>query len=124
MSFGTTCFAGHTSIYEKYINARALQQNMFNSRAPFNVASRDADRPASGQTSYPIPAFANYSDYWSTAPGSPSVPGKGLADYSNRGFFTAAKNFDSTEYPYPSREPGALSDRQSCAREVGRVGTD
>jgi hypothetical protein len=101
---GTTCFAGHTSIYEKYINARALQQNMFNSKGPFNVevAIPIAPLPV---TSYPIPAFANYSDYWSTAPGSPSLPGNGLADYSNRGFFTAAKNFDSTEYPYPSRDP-------------------
>ena len=101
---GTTCFAGHTSIYEKYINARALQQNMFNSKGPFNVevAIPIAPLPV---TSYPIPAFANYSDYWSTAPGSLSLPGKGLADYSNRGFFTAAKNFDSTEYPYPSRDP-------------------
>jgi len=101
---GTTCLAGHTSIYEKYINARALQQTVFNSKGPFNVdvAIPIAPLPV---TEYPVPAFANYSDYWSTSPGNPSRPGKGLADYSNRGFFTAGKNFDSTEYPYPSRNP-------------------
>ena len=32
-----------------------------------------------------------------------------MADYSNRGFFTAAKNFDSTEYPYPSRDQSRYS---------------
>ena len=105
---GTTCLAGHTSIYEKYINARALGLTSFNSKGPFNVEVPITISPLL-ISSYPVPAFANYSDYWSTAPGNPTIPGKGLADYSNRGFFTAAKNFDSTEYPYPSRDQSRYS---------------
>ena len=100
----TACLAGHTSIYEKYIKARTLQQTTFNSLAPFNVQVNIPAAPLEIGV-YPIPAFANYSDYWSTSVGTAAAPGKGLADYSNRGFFTAAKNFDSTEYPYPSRDP-------------------
>ena len=95
------CLTGHTSVYEKYIDARALGKKSFNTRKPFSTTV-----PLSAQAlqidSYPIPAFANYTDYWSTAPGNQFVQGKGLADYSNRGFFTAAKNLDSMEYPFPS----------------------
>jgi hypothetical protein len=54
---------------------------------------------------YPIPAFTKLTDYWSTAPGVQSATGKGLADYSNRGFFTAGNNLGSTDYPMPSSRP-------------------
>lgn len=100
------CLTGHTSIYEKYINSRALGQDTFNSLAPFHQPVRIAvrDLPLG---SYPIPAFAQYSNYWSTSPGNRDLQGKGLADYSNRGFFTAAKNFasPSSEYTSPSSNP-------------------
>lgn len=100
------CLTGHTSVYEKYINARALRQNAFDSLAPFHqpVKVPVLDLPLGD---YPIPAFAAYADYWSTAPGNKAVQGKGLADYSNHGFFTAAKNFASasSEYSSPSSNP-------------------
>ena len=47
---------------------------------------------------YPVPVFARYTDYWSTRPGQRQRHGKGLADYSNRGFFTAQNNLGSTVY--------------------------
>ena len=100
------CVPGHTSVYEKYINARALLQTSFSSGHPFNAPLTMPAMPLS-ISSYPIPSFENYTDYWSTAPGNQAVHGKGLADYSNRGFFTAAKNFESTEYPSPSRNPSS-----------------
>jgi hypothetical protein len=53
-------------------------------------------------SSYPVPAFAKYTDYWSTAPGTTSLSGKGLADYSNRGFFTAGNNLGANPYVAPS----------------------
>lgn len=98
------CFTGHTSVYEKYINVRALRQTAFDSLGPFHepVTIAPLDLPLAG---YPIPAFASYPDYWSTAPGNRQVQGKGLADYSNRGFFTSAKNFGVGEYPSPSSNP-------------------
>jgi len=95
------CPAGHTSVYEKYMNARALRLRTFNSLAPFRTPVGVPINPLV-LGAYSIPAFAKYSDYWSTAPGDPSVNGKGLADYSNRGFFTAAKNFGSNDYRWPS----------------------
>ena len=100
------CVPGHTSVYEKYINARALLQTSFSSGHPFNAPLTMPAMPLS-ISSYPIPSFEKYTDYWSTAPGNQAVHGKGLADYSNRGFFTAAKNFESTEYPSPSRNPSS-----------------
>ena len=106
MSVAAICAAGHTSVYEKYINARALLQTSFSSGHPFNAPLTMPAKPLS-ISSYPIPSFEKYTDYWSTAPGNQAVHGKGLADYSNRGFFTAAKNFESTEYPSPSRNPSS-----------------
>ena len=101
---GSPCLGGHTSVYEKYINARALLQTSFSSGYPFNARVTIPATPlAIG--AHPIPNFARYTDYWSTSPGAAASPGKGLADYSNRGFFTAGRNFDSSEYASPSTNP-------------------
>jgi hypothetical protein len=51
---------------------------------------------------YPIPTFAKFTDFWSTSPGPGSLTGQGLADYSNRGFFTARYNLGNPEYHHPS----------------------
>ena len=53
--------------------------------------------------------FAVYADFWSTSPGPMSVDGLGLADYSNRGFFTAKYNVGNAEYPNPSSSLGDYS---------------
>jgi len=95
------CPAGHTSVFEKYINARVLQAEGFNSLAPFDAPVRIATRPLV-IGGYPVPNFAKYTDYWATSPKDSLIRGKGLAEFSNRGFFTAAKNFGSQEYPLPS----------------------
>ncbi|MGE5171819.1 MAG: hypothetical protein ACM3JC_15765, partial [Rudaea sp.] len=95
------CPAGHTSVYEKYMNARALGAASFKSGAPFELVRDIQPRPLP-LGSYPVPAFANYTDYWSTSPGTGSLAGKGLADYSNRGFFTAANNLGANPYVAPS----------------------
>lgn len=95
------CLAGHTSVYEKYINMRALQAPSFDAGPPSKVPIVMQARALNFGT-YPVPSFSKYTDYWSTAPGDRTTQGKGLADYSNRGFFTAGKNFGSSEYPSPS----------------------
>jgi hypothetical protein len=118
------CLAGHTSVYEKYINARALLQTTFSSGYPFN-ARITMPAKALELGSYPIPDFADYADYWSTAPGNASASGKGLADYSNRGFFTAGKNFDSREYASPSTDPSRyVIATATPARWDGTAATD
>ncbi len=102
--FSTTCLGGHTSVFEKYVNARALGRTAFESRAPF-YASEAIGTAQLEYGDYPIPAFPSYSDYWSTAPGPGSLAGAGLADYSNRGFFSAKYNLGNAEYPSPSNDP-------------------
>jgi hypothetical protein len=101
------CAAGHTSVYEKYINARALGTEMFNSLAPFKVPVKMSPRPLPLAGYSMIPAFGRYSDYWATAPGTASGNGKGLAEFSNRSFFTAKMNLGEAEnaFPLPSRDP-------------------
>lgn len=58
-----------------------------------------------GSPAYPTPIFANYADYWTT----PTF--KGLADYSNRGFFTPGTNLgkDNSPYGLPNRVPTAYA---------------
>ena len=97
--FGS-CLGGHTSVYERYINARALQADTFKAESASSTPIRTTISPLSIPP-YPTPTFGRYADYWSTAQGSASANGKGLADYSNRGFFTAQNNLGSTEYPLP-----------------------
>ena len=98
------CVGGHTSVYEKYINARVLELPAFRapseSEAPITITLAPLTPSA-----YPVPRFGRYSDYWSTAPGPQSLQGKGLADYSNRGFFTAQNNLGATVYPSPASDP-------------------
>jgi hypothetical protein len=121
---GASCLGGHTSVYEKYVDARARNATVFNSRAPFNAPLSIPPKVLS-VVSYPIPAFSNYTDYWSTAPGNHAIAGMGLADYSNRGFFTAGKNFDSREYPLPSTNTSDYQIRTSVpVRWDGSVSTD
>ena len=95
------CPAGHTSVYEKYIDARATNSKSFNTRRPFRQQLNITSAVLPLAVPYPVPRFPRYSDYWSTAPGPQSLLGVGLADYSNRGFFTSANNFDDSDFPSP-----------------------
>jgi len=52
------------------------------------------------------PRFVHYSDYWSTAAGGDIMQGLGMADYSNRGFFTLAHGFGQGTYAHPSSTAG------------------
>lgn len=98
------CPTGHTSIYEKYIDARATKIEFFNTRQPFQHQQSIASTVLPLAAPYLIPRFSRYADYWSTAPGPQSLLGAGLADYSNRGFFTAANNFGGSELSAPSSD--------------------
>jgi len=97
------CLGGHTSVYEKYMNGRALGDQAFDSLAPFHAQVAIQAEPLPFGP-YPIPQFWTYPAYWSTSPGTGSLSGKGLADYSNHGFFTAANNLGSNPYIAPSND--------------------
>jgi hypothetical protein len=70
------CPAGHTSVYEKYIDARARKRDTF-------VSGRQLQRIAVKElsfNSYQVPSYSKYTDYWSTSRGEGQPAGKGLAD--------------------------------------------
>ncbi|MBC7624798.1 MAG: hypothetical protein H7232_15600 [Aeromicrobium sp.] len=72
---------------ETYMEARAVGDRTFKFQG--TTLTIESLPPLPLNVAYPIPRFNRYSDYWSTAAGADSVNiGKGLADYSSRGFFT------------------------------------
>ncbi len=118
---------GHAAIFESYLDARAFPDDI-NIVTGFEI---DAEKlsvrqlknaPLSLTPDYAIPKFARYADYWSTAPGSASVTaaGKGLADYSSRGFLTPAKNVNTSanDMVLPNRSSS------SYARDYVVAGSD
>jgi len=114
--------SGHASVYEFYIDARAKQSRTFD--VDIGSSQREvkigAPRPLT-TAGYATPRFNRYSDYFSTAQAVGVANGVGLADYSNRGFFTAGKNLLNYEYDLPSPRPSAH--QTSTVSAVGWDGT-
>lgn len=96
-----TQFAGHKSFMEQYFDARAKNASEFSMNGETVNPLQDLSFLGDPNYQYPIPTFDTYSKFWSTNPGTGSVTGQGLADYSNQGFFTPAHNLDDTTYPSP-----------------------
>ena len=69
------CPGGHSRVYEQYMNARAVGATAFDLRQPDDTSVTVSPLPLAAG-SYPIPAFARYSDDWSTAKGTASLTGK------------------------------------------------
>jgi hypothetical protein len=97
---------GHTSVYEKYIEARAVGLDSF------DIDGKKI-KPVSLtpllNAAFPIPRVTKYSELWSTSPGDDGAVGRGLADYSNRRFFTAGKNLGENEYRLPLNDVSSYS---------------
>ncbi|HYS90047.1 MAG TPA: hypothetical protein VEN78_34380 [Bradyrhizobium sp.] len=75
-------FTGHKSVFERYVDARIRGQDKFSTKDDANAANVSINPLAISFGNYPIPLFTQYADYWTRA------DQKGLADYSNRGFFS------------------------------------
>ncbi|HEX4333536.1 MAG TPA: hypothetical protein VH040_15465, partial [Usitatibacter sp.] len=89
--------------YEEYLAARTTSGAT--PRAAYTIDGRTLAATAGTLSDltydgYPAPTFSRYSDYWSTALRTGVT--QGLADYSNRGFFTLENNFGNTTYPRPT----------------------
>ena len=105
------------SVFEGWIDARALQAPVY------SITGGVATADPLDYGDYPIPRFDRYSHYWSTG-----ASGLGLADYSNREFFTEDTNFGSpgaAQYPSPpsvttsyQREIAPISVGENFAAEV------
>jgi len=96
-------FSGHGSVFEKYVDARAKRER-FVIDGQSSQQYGDLDFGSNLTPTFVItPTFASYRDYWSTAPGVDGVAnGKGLADYSSRGFLTAGNNIGDSEFVAPA----------------------
>lgn len=111
---------GHASIFEAYIECRAtggLVVSVLNPASAAGTQQRHCT-PLAYDNGYPLPRFTNYSDFFSTRGG---INGRGLADYSNRGFFSAGTNFGSSEarqYPSPPNNPSAYQKEQVALATV------
>jgi hypothetical protein len=95
-----SALTGHKSTYEQFVEASAI-------RAESMVVGSDTPNPIKITflpltfDGYPTPKFDRYTDFWTTD------DQKGLADFSNAGFFTAGKNIRDVWNPYtsPTRDP-------------------
>ncbi len=97
---------GHKSVYEAYIEARAKGEK-FEVNSTGGATTSVSTQPLK-YTGYPLPVFNDYTSYFSTQhlDGTDPIARRGLADYSNRGFFTAGTNFGNTgNYQHPDPDP-------------------
>jgi len=97
------------SVFEGWIDARALGSQVYS-------LSGVSTAPLLDYGNHPIPQPDRYSALWSTG-----ASGLGLADYSNREFFTEDSNFGSAaalQYPSPPSVPGGYK-KETAALSVG-----
>lgn len=103
---------GHKSIYEHYVECRATR------RANAVVTNSGAEVKTCAPLQfggYPVPLFTRYSDFFSTREG---LDGRGLADYSNRGFFAAGNNLGRNEYSAPANDPNVYQEVAVAVADV------
>ena len=128
-----SCATGHKSYYEAYVESRVKGSGRFTLRERF-FRTRGIDDVEEGVKpkaiafgGYPIPRFARYDDYFSTATGDNSKSGAGLANYSNQGFYsagTAPFTAGAVQYPSPPASAAGLADRTVAAAEVENAAGD
>ena len=89
------CAAGHKSYYEAYVEARAKGANAFTLRERFYSTALRNDISESiavaplAFVGYPVVRLNSFDDFFATAVGGASTQGRGLANYSNQGFYSA-----------------------------------
>jgi hypothetical protein len=117
------CLAGKASFYEKYLEARVNGDPTFS--LPTQVLPgmeqeiRDSDvSPAFNPSApnygnYAIPQFNGFREHYTGGINDVSYSAKGLANYSNMGFYSAGTNLDSiTHHERPPNDGGALTERK------------
>jgi len=102
-------FAAPFSLYEEYVDARAVQKVSTEIKIDNEIVAEGTRLPPLPYDGYPTPHFVYLSDYWSTGSGVNNDKGKGLANYSNRGFFTHGAAINNSFYSSPSPYPGVYA---------------
>ena len=92
---------GQGHLLEEHVNNRILGIGPRAGQSEAGVAVQ----PPIDFGNYPVPMFATARQFFSTASGSASYSGLGLANYSNRGFFTHLSNFGNSTYTMPDSNP-------------------
>jgi hypothetical protein len=103
------CVGGHASFYEAYIEARVKKELRFRVQEGILTKTDIADPqpvPATdvAQDTYPAVNFNSYIAFFGSGTGPNVDTGPGLAQYSNRGFYTFGTNIrtvDGASYPAP-----------------------
>ena len=127
--FFGSCLGGHDSFYEKYIGARTLNLKSFALKEGFLESivgeSREIVPRNLDYLGYAVPMapFKSYADFFSTGTGSSSLGGLGLANYSNRGFYSFGTN-EPNGWPYPSPDPSGVGLTEESVQATGMAGQD
>lgn len=105
--YSLACIGGHASFFENYLAARTTTEPLFRLKqgifgADLTTLEVNIKPDQLAYADYPRPLFLTYADYFSK--GS-NAEGQGLANYSNRGFYSFGTNINSAaaaQYPSPS----------------------
>jgi hypothetical protein len=103
---GIPGFGVSKSAYEERVNKRVLAT--VSPPAPPMLPPIDYGPTCNSQGGYCPVTLNRYSDYFSTRP-APGAYGKGMADYSNAGFFTVGTNLGENNYSSPPNNPFAYT---------------
>ena len=114
------CLGGHTSVYERYINARALQTDHFQAESASSTPIRTTISPLS-IAAYPTPTFARYADYWSTAQGSAERERQGPCRLQQPGLLHRAKQPGLDGIPVAGEQYPRLRRQDRRAHALGRL---
>ncbi|WP_148665420.1 hypothetical protein [Sulfurifustis variabilis] len=118
--------SGHKSVFEAYIETRALAaiygtpKGQSFTATPLDYIGTGLDAP----DGYPVPRFTDYISFFTTRHKDSDIHKRqGLADYSNRGFFSAGRNLDASDsalYDYPSNNHPSYPRRTLTVNWEGR----
>lgn len=117
----TLCAAGHASFYEHYVEGRATGATQVTLREGFFVRGETSEVSLGlvahplVYSGYPNPRltrpseFLTVKQFYSSSTLGGSRWGTGLANYANRGFYTAGTNVGRSSYPDPAPDGGGLT---------------
>jgi hypothetical protein len=109
-----SCLGGHSSFYEFYMKARTLQSGSFSLDEGWTEWQPGQIRFTSAKQltyeGYPAPRFNSYEDYFGPGGSGSNLTGQGLANYTNRGFYSAGTNINNTSYTSPPADGNGLAE--------------
>jgi hypothetical protein len=113
---------GEPSLFEHVTNERAMGvQRIVRGVGLLSPASY-VNVPPLVYEGYLAPSLVRYRDFFSTAKGTNSYTGIGLANYSNQGFFTTNANFGDGKYSQPTSQMSLYAQEISAGETYLRGG--